>query len=524
MGYTTTTTTTSGTKTTTPKPLDGGWGWVVVAAGFMAQFLAYGSPQSVGVLYPEWLHIFQEGKGMTAWVGSLAVGVGLIVSPICSACVINFGARPVTIFSGVMVSGGLMLSAFAPNIPFLIFSYGIVVGIGCGLEYAATLTITCLYFDKKKGLALGIVTTGASVGGFLYATLQNELIELFGLHGCLLITGALALNLIACAGPMRPLTPPKYYLKQRAALLERAAEEQLRPIKPAQEPAMSTEKPVVAKETAVTIDTKEMLATERRSLFSCSALVKLIKTKLRDYSRNFSSTLALLQDRVFMALCISLFLFALGTIPPLLFLEDVAQSEGLLEGVAALPLVSIISIMGAVGKMGLGIMADLPFINSIFLYAFTTGASGLALLFIPLTKSYMVLQILSATLGFLSGNWSLTPYITTQVVGAEKLTEAHGILMFFGGFGIIMGPPVVGWFYDLTQSYHLAFYFSGGCVILGGLILFIAALPCLEYTKPEPPPSSESFEKEFIEHTIRAVPDPTLPSMSTTSEIVSREQ
>lgn len=48
--------------------------------------------------------------------------------PICSACVDNFGARPVTIFSGVMVAGGLMLSAFAPNVQFLIFSYGIVVG------------------------------------------------------------------------------------------------------------------------------------------------------------------------------------------------------------------------------------------------------------------------------------------------------------------------------------------------------------------------------------------------------------
>lgn len=43
-------------------------------------------------------------------------------------CVENFGARPVTIFSGVMVAGGLMLSAFAPNVEFLIFSYGIVVG------------------------------------------------------------------------------------------------------------------------------------------------------------------------------------------------------------------------------------------------------------------------------------------------------------------------------------------------------------------------------------------------------------
>lgn len=33
-----------------------------------------------------------------------------------------------TIFSGFLVAGGLMLSGFAPNIYFLFFSYGIVVG------------------------------------------------------------------------------------------------------------------------------------------------------------------------------------------------------------------------------------------------------------------------------------------------------------------------------------------------------------------------------------------------------------
>lgn len=61
---------------------DGGWGWAIVVASFMGQLLAYGSPQSVGVLYPEWLNTFQDGKGMTAWVGSLVSGVGLIASKI----------------------------------------------------------------------------------------------------------------------------------------------------------------------------------------------------------------------------------------------------------------------------------------------------------------------------------------------------------------------------------------------------------------------------------------------------------
>lgn len=70
--------------------LDGGWGWAIVVASFMAQLLAYGSPQSVGVLYPEWLSAFQESKGMTAWVGSLVSGVGLIASKLTAWCNLCF--------------------------------------------------------------------------------------------------------------------------------------------------------------------------------------------------------------------------------------------------------------------------------------------------------------------------------------------------------------------------------------------------------------------------------------------------
>lgn len=34
-----------------------------------------------------------------------------------------------------------------------------------------------------------------------------------------------------------------------------------------------------------------------------------------------------------------------------------------------------------------------------------------------------------------------------------------------------------GWFYDWTQTYDTAFYFSGCCVLLGGFVLLLAALP-----------------------------------------------
>uniref|UniRef100_A0A3P9I3A9 Monocarboxylate transporter 9 n=1 Tax=Oryzias latipes TaxID=8090 RepID=A0A3P9I3A9_ORYLA len=473
--------------TSSAKDLDGGWGWAIVAASFMAQLLAYGSPQSVGILYPEWLHAFQEGKGMTAWVGSLVAGVGLIASPICSACVDNFGARPVTFFSGVMVAGGLMLSAFAPNVPFLMFSYGIVVGLGCGLVYSATLTITCQYFDKRRGLALGIVTTGTSIGAFIYATAQNELIVFFGLDGCLLIIGAIALNLMACAGFMRPLNMPGYYLKQKAAL-ERHTEEQLFVKLPLHDLNITTgsavttvEKTPTVKELLITIDVKDLaiqIEKKKKGPFAGVAIAKFIKAKQKAYSEYIHSTCEILQDQVMVAFCIGIFLFSLGAFPPVLFIEDVAQSEGLIEEVSLFPLVSIGAIATGVGKLVLGILVDIKWINCVYLYAFTMFAGGIALLLIPITKTYVGLQILSAVMGFFSGNWSLTSYITTHIVGLEKLSQAHGILMFFGGFGIMLGPPVVGWFFDCTQSYDLAFYFSGSCVLLGAFILLLLSLPC----------------------------------------------
>uniref|UniRef100_A0A9J7WUA6 Monocarboxylate transporter 9 n=1 Tax=Cyprinus carpio carpio TaxID=630221 RepID=A0A9J7WUA6_CYPCA len=419
--------------------LDGGWGWMIVVASFMAQFLSFGSPQSVGVLYPKWLSAFQEGKGMTAWVGSMVSGVALITS------------------------------------------------IGCGLVYAATLTITCQYFDKRRGLALGIVTTGTSVGGFTYATLQNELIEMFGLEGCLLIIGALALNLMACAGPMRPLNLPGYYLKQRA-VLQRTEEPETLYTKPtaiiidsdlkttpSSADNTATIKLLILKESTELQDSE---GERQGGILSCSIVARAIKKRMRPYGRYLVEAVELLQDRIFIAFCIAIFLFSLGAFPPVLFMEDVAQSEGLIDGIALIPLVSIVAMTAGIGKLVLGVLADMQWVNSLYLYALTLTGTGAALLLIPVAKSYMGLQVLSAVVGFFSGNWSLTSYITTKIVGLERLSQAHGILMCFGGFGITLGPPVVGWFFDWTQSYDLAFYFSGTCVLLSGLLLFLATLPC----------------------------------------------
>ncbi len=295
--------------------------------------------------------------------------------------------------------------------------------------------------------------SGTSVGAFIYATVQNELIVMYGLDGCLLIIGALALNIMACAGFMRPLNMPGYYLKQKAAL-ERNTEEQLFEKPPLDDlkittgsTATSPEKSLTVKEMLITISSKDLAIqteTKKGSFLSRISILRVIKKKQQVYSKYMHSMYEILQDQAMVAFCISIFLFSLGAFPPVLFMEDVAQSQGLIEEICVIPLVSIVAIATCVGKLVLGMLVDIRWINSIYLYAFTVFAGGVSLFLIPAVKSYVGLQILSVFLGFFSGNWSLTSYITTQIVGLERLTQAHGILMFFGGFGIMLGPPVVG--------------------------------------------------------------------------------
>lgn len=312
--------------------------------------------------------------------------------------------------------------------------------------------------QKDPESLLSSVHAGTSVGSFIYASAQNELIELYGLDGCLLIIGALALNLMACAGFMRPLHMPAYYLKQKAAL-ERCTEVQI-----LDRPALDDLK-ITAGSTNATTPDKSLMAVDAKDslgqteakkggLLSGLALVKAIKRKHQSYTKYLHSMYEILQDQAMMAFCIGIFLFSLGAFPPVLLIEDVALSQGLIEEISVIPLVSIGAIATCVGKLALGCLVDIRWINGIYLYAFTMFAGGVSLLLIPVIKSYLGMQILCVVMGFFSGNWSLTSYITTRIVGMDRLTQAHGVLMFFGGIGIMLGPPVVGTEVSLSSQIY----------------------------------------------------------------------
>lgn len=342
------------------------------------------------------------------------------------------------------------------------------------------------------------------------------LIEFYGLDGCLLIVGALALNILACGSLMRPLQSSDCPLPEKTALenvpdrysiyneKEKSPEENINIIEKnysSEEIGKSTlangdwkQESLLHKNPATMAHMKETETYKKKVAEQTYFCKQLAKRKWQLYKNYCGETVSLFKNKVFSALFIAIFLFDIGGFPPSLLMEDVARSSNVKEEELIMPLISIIGIMTAVGKLLLGILADFKWINTLYLYITTLIIMGLALCAIPLAKSYVTLAILSGILGFLTGNWSIFPYVTTKTVGIEKLAHAYGILMFFAGLGNSLGPPIVGWFYDWTQTYDIAFYFSGFCVLLGGFILLLAALPFWNTcNKQLPRPASTPF-------------------------------
>lgn len=58
-----------------------------------------------------------------------------------------------------------------------------------------------------------------------------------------------------------------------------------------------------------------------------------------------------------------------------------------------------------------------------------------------------------------------------DLVGLEKLTNAFGLSLMVQGFGTLLGVPIAATLLQIRGKYDATFYFSGGAILLSGLLL-----------------------------------------------------
>lgn len=188
------------------KPPDGGYGWAVVVGAFLVQFWVSGLVKSYGVLFVEVMEAFADtSTAVAAWIPAILSTLCLALAPVTSALCQKFTCRAVVFFGGLFCAAGLISSYFATSSLYLLFSFGMLTGIGGGLSTTPGVLIVSRYFDKHRALANGICISGTAAGSFVFPIFIQHLMNQYGFHGSILILGGCMLHVCISAALYRPL-------------------------------------------------------------------------------------------------------------------------------------------------------------------------------------------------------------------------------------------------------------------------------------------------------------------------------
>jgi MFS transporter, OFA family, oxalate/formate antiporter len=103
------------------------------------------------------------------------------LAPVVGGVVDRLGARPVILAS--FVCEAIILASFYYQSESLLAFYARYVALavfGLGTTHVAFARVISLWFDRRRGLALGIALSGIGVGGFTWPILSHFLIEAYG--------------------------------------------------------------------------------------------------------------------------------------------------------------------------------------------------------------------------------------------------------------------------------------------------------------------------------------------------------
>lgn len=174
---------------------EGGWGWLVCAAGFLALLLTTGMQLAFGLLHVHAVRRFGEEHLMDlAWVGALSAAVSRGSAPLVVGACRRGSTRLTAVIGGLVLALASLFTSFAAELHQVLLSYGVVLGTGAGLVRETAGLVLGHYFRKRREFVEMVVQAGAGVGIVLFSVFYREAVGKLGWErGMQSVTGALSL-------------------------------------------------------------------------------------------------------------------------------------------------------------------------------------------------------------------------------------------------------------------------------------------------------------------------------------------
>lgn len=211
--------------------------------------------------------------------------------------------------------------------------------------------------------------------------------------------------------------------------------------------------------------------------------------------------LAVWKNKGFVVWALALGIFNLGYFIPFVYLPTHATYHEIPQSKASF-LIGFLSVGSLAGRLLFGHVSDYRCVNRMYLYQSAFLIMAVTTTLCPLATNYGGLVLFTILFGIFDGVVvTLTPVITGDIVGSNKLSSALGFLYLVFSIPLMTGSLIAGFLSEITSTYNEAFFFSGGMIAVCACILSLVPVltPMRQHGVTEIKMRSNSFlEKKEI--------------------------
>lgn len=380
------------------------WGWHVVFGAFLILAAGYGVRYSFGVFVRP---VFVEYNWPMTII-QLGASINLVVYAF--SCILagwlldRLPPRPVMTAGIILTSAGLILASRIETPLGLYLTYGVLVGAGtagCGMVVVSV--IVSRWFDRHKGLALGLSSMGIGIGTMLMAPLAGYIVKDFGWRSGFFSVGVLMLTagLFICCTLMGKNSPEEMGL-------------------------MTDGDPSAESRGSVSIPVNVSAEPSYKSVFRTMPFWLLVVCNT----------------------------FAVMTVMMAFNCQIAHAVNRGIDPLRAAASVGIIGVTGSCGKLFFGWLCDrVKDAKHLAAAGFLTMAAGM--FFLYRAESAGMLYAFALIYGFGYGSLApIMPFLVSHRFGKRVFGSVYGLLIFFAtGVGGSIGPVLGGYIFDRSGSY-----------------------------------------------------------------------